>query len=187
MHASQLVASFSNAAQSADPMGAAKTVMEGLASDIDAVRTALDYLPGTGGNARQAFFRAPELSLLKVSFPNGRRTPPHNHGTWALILVLCGREKNTLYRRDDSGRLKRVSEVILEPGAILPMRAEAVHVAEGLGSEPALGLHVYGADVLGVSRSMWDPESLEEHPLDWSKYEGFAQRATAAEHAPLAQ
>ena len=33
---------------------------------------------------------------------------------------------------------------------------------------------------------MWDPDTVREEPLDWAKYETFAQRASAAETAPLA-
>jgi len=186
MQAHDLVARFAVAASSDDPMAAARTVLEELKDDLDAVADALSYLSGTGGNAAQAFFRSPTLSLLKVSFPNGRRTPPHDHGTWATILVLSGKEKNTLYRREGATGLRRAGEVILERGSILPMRAEAVHVAECLGDEPAIGLHVYGANVLGSTRYMWDPQTLERQPLDWSVYESLAQKASQADSAPLA-
>ncbi|MBT6274831.1 MAG: cysteine dioxygenase family protein [Chromatiales bacterium] len=185
MDVHDLVSAFSGAARADDPMAAARDVVNELSSDLDGVADAISYLTGTGGNALQAFYRAPDLSLLKVSFPAGRRTPPHNHGTWAMILVLSGQEKNTLYRRDEDGSLRRVSEVVLSRGSILPMRADAVHVAECIGDEPAVGLHVYGANVLGTDRQMWDPVTLEQHPLDWSYYEGFAQRASAAAGAPL--
>ncbi len=180
-----LVTKLSPAAGSADPMNAVRDVVEGFKSNLDAVAGALSYLTGTGGNAAQAFYRSANLSLLKVSFPNGRRTPPHNHGTWAVILVLSGAEKNTLYLREPDGSLRRASEVTLGAGDILPMRAEAVHVAECMGDEPAIGLHVYGANVLGVERSMWDPDTLVEQPLDWTQYEGLAQRASKAAGAPL--
>ena len=141
-------------------------------------------MKATGGNGNQIFYRTPELSLLKVSFPCGRRTPPHDHGAWATILVFSGQEKNTLYRRQNDGGLRRASEVVLERGSILPMRAEAVHVAECMGDEPAVGLHVYGGDVLGLPRSMWNPETLEEQPLTWSRYEELAQMASRASAAP---
>lgn len=185
MQTHELVARFAAAAAQTDPMAAAREVMEELKQDLDGVADALSYLSGTGGNAHQAFYRAANLSLLKVSFPAGRRTPPHDHGTWAMILVLSGNEKNTLYRRDGDSGLKRVSEVTLERGSVLPMLGEAVHVAECVGDEPAIGLHVYGANVLGgTERFMWDPETLERHPLDWSKYEGLAQKAMRADSAP---
>ena len=108
----------------------------------------LAYISGVGGNARQVFYRSPNLTMLKVCFPNGRRTPPHDHGTWATILLLSGEEKNTLYRREN-GRLRRVGEVTLTRGDILPMPAETVHVAECLGGKPTIGLHVYGGDIMG--------------------------------------
>ena len=116
---------------------------------------------------------------------NGRRTPPHDHGTWAQILLLSGEEKNTLYRAEN-GSLRKASDVTLKRGSILPMRAETAHVAECLGDAPAIGLHVYGGDILALPRRMWNPQTLEEHPLDWEVYERFARAASAAESAPLA-
>ena len=184
MQAHDLVARFSQASQGPRPMAGARATLERLANEIDAVDAALSYLNGTGGNAAQAFYRSPNLSLLKVKFPVGRRTPPHDHGTWAAILLLCGAEKNTLYRREDDGRLRRASEVLLERGSILAMSTETVHVAECVGGEPAIGLHVYGGDILNTVRHMWHPETLEMHCLDWSLYEQFALKAAAASSAP---
>ena len=183
MKVHELVARFASASESADPMAAARQVLEGLRGDLAAIESALAYIPGIGGNARQVFYRSPALTLLKVCFPGGRRTPPHDHGTWATILLLSGEEKNTLYRRDH-GALRRASEVTLARGAILPMRAETVHVAECIGAAPAIGLHVYGGDILELPRRMWNPETLEEHPLDWTQYETFARVASKAAGAP---
>jgi len=185
MDVHDLTARFARAARSADPMAAVRAVMEELTGDLDAVAAALDYLTGTGGNALQAFYRAPDLSLLKVRFPAGRRTPPHDHGTWATILVLSGEERNTLYRDEPAG-LRRAGEVVLSRGSVLPMRAETVHVAECIGDEPAIGLHVYGGNVLATTRHMWDPETLEKQPLDWTRYEELARRASRMEAAPVA-
>ena len=61
----------------ADPMGAAREALESLRDDVESIERALSYVSGTGGNARQVFYRAPDLTLLKVCFPQGRRTPPH--------------------------------------------------------------------------------------------------------------
>jgi len=183
MQVHDITARLAAAALSDDPMAAVRGELELLKQDLDAVAQALSYLPGTGGNALQAFYRTPELSLLKVTFPTGRRTPPHDHGTWASILVFSGLEKNTLYQDEGCG-LRRASEVALSRGSILPMRKETVHVAECTGDEPAVGLHVYGADVLATSRHMWDPETLEKQPLEWTRYEQLAQRASAMSAAP---
>jgi predicted metal-dependent enzyme (double-stranded beta helix superfamily) len=183
MKVHELVARFATARESGEPMKVAREVLEELRADVAEIERTLGYISGVGGNARQVFYRSPDLTLLKVCFPGGRRTPPHDHGTWATILLLSGEEKNTLYRREN-GALRKAGEVTLTRGAILPMRAETVHVAECLGSAPAIGLHVYGGDILELPRRMWNPETLEEHALEWAQYEKFAQVASRAASAP---
>ncbi len=183
MQVHDLVAGFASAVESADSMASVRAVLDDLRNDLDDVAETLSYVSGIGGNAMQIFYRSPSLSLLKVNFPGGRRTPPHDHGTWATILVFSGVEKNTLYRTD-GGELQRVSEVVLERGSILPMRAGTAHVAECVGDVPAVGLHVYGGDILGLERRMWDPETLVQHPLEWTYYEELAQKASRAQSAP---
>ena len=183
MQVHELVARCAMAAEQRDSMNAVRGVLEELRADIGAVERALEFIPGVGGNARQVFYRSPSLTMLKVRFPCGRRTPPHDHGTWAVILDLSGRERNTLYRRTEQG-LRTASEVTLERGAILPMRAETAHVAECVGDEPAVGLHVYGGDILELPRRMWHPETLEEHVFEDALYETFAQAAGQARGAP---
>ncbi len=184
MHASDIVFALKEAAEGPHALQNVRRVLNDWRERIDEIAAALDFIPGTDGNANQAFYRTPELSVLKVAFPSGRRTPPHDHGSWAAILVLSGSEKNTIYRRGGGG-LEYANEAVLEPGSILTMPADAAHVAECLGSEPAVGLHVYGSDVLGVERSMWDPETLEEHPLKWDHYEILARKASDAGKPPL--
>ena len=184
MHASDIVFALKEAEEGPHALQNVRRVLNDWRGRIDEIAAALDFIPGTDGNANQAFYRTPELSVLKVLFPSGRRTPPHDHGSWAAILVLSGSEKNTIYRRGDDG-LEYANEAVLTPGSLLTMPADAAHVAECLGDEPAIGLHVYGGDVLGVERSMWDPETLEEHPLEWDHYEVLAQKASGAGKPPL--
>ena len=179
----ELVASFAAATSRTEPMAAARAVLDELKSHLDEVDEALRYISGVGGNARQVFYRSPELTLLKVCFPAGRRTPPHDHGTWATILLLSGEEKNTMYRVED-GRLRKASEVTVTPGSILGMRAEIAHVVECVGTAPTVGLHVYGGDIFELPRRMWHPQTLEEHRLDWTLYENFARIASEAPTAP---
>ena len=90
MKVHELVARFADAVDGADSMNAAREVLERLKPDLAAIEQALSYISGIGGNARQVFYRSPNLTLLKVCFPAGRRTPPHDHGTWAQILLLFG-------------------------------------------------------------------------------------------------
>jgi predicted metal-dependent enzyme (double-stranded beta helix superfamily) len=183
MKAHDLVARFATAVSRSDPMAAARASLEELKDHIREVDEALRYISGVGGNARQVFYRSPELTLLKVCFPAGRRTPPHDHGTWATILLLSGEEKNTLYRAQD-GQLRKASEVTLKPGTILGMRADTAHVVECVGNAPTIGLHVYGGDIFELPRRMWHPQTLEAHRLDWTLYENFARIASEASAAP---
>ena len=183
MKVHELVTRFAAARNGSDPMKSAREVLEDLRGEVAEIESTLNYISGIGGNTRQVFYRSPDLTLLKVCFPNGRRTPPHDHGTWATILLLSGEEKNTLYRREN-GALRKASEVTLAPGSILAMRADTVHVAECLGDAPAIGLHVYGGDILELPRRMWNPETLEEQALDWVQYENFARIASKAASAP---
>ncbi len=183
MQVHELVARFAKAGESADSMNAAREELEALRGDLGAIEQALSYVSGTGGNAKQVFYRSPTITLLKVCFPNGRRTPPHTHGAWAQILLLSGEEKNTLYRREN-GTLRKAGEMTLTGGSILPMLTETAHVAECIGNVPAIGLHVYGGDILDLPRQMWNPDTLEEHTLDWTLYEQFAQAASKAASAP---
>jgi predicted metal-dependent enzyme (double-stranded beta helix superfamily) len=179
----ELVARFAAAAHRREPMAAARAELHQLKGNVAEVDEALRYISGVGGNARQVFYRSPDLTLLKVCFPAGRRTPPHDHGTWATILLLSGEEKNTLYRVEN-GQLRKAGEVTIKPGLILGMRADTPHVVECVGNAPTIGLHVYGGDIFELPRRMWHPQTLQEHPLDWTLYESFARMASEAPTAP---
>ena len=60
MKVHDLVARFAKASEGADPMGSARQVLEGLRGDISAIESALAYISGVGGNARQVFYRSPD-------------------------------------------------------------------------------------------------------------------------------
>jgi predicted metal-dependent enzyme (double-stranded beta helix superfamily) len=186
MKVNELVDRVAEAAEAKDPMNAVRKVLEGLREDLQEIDHALAFISGVGGNARQVFFRSPRLFMLKARFPAGRRTPPHNHGTWATILLLSGKEKNTLYRRDAKakGGLRRAGEKTLAPGEILTMRPDTLHVVECLGDQDTTGLHVYGGDILTLERQMWHPKTLREQPLDFAKYDGLARVASKMAGAP---
>jgi len=122
----ELVTQCARAAESSDGMRAVRAILEGLKDNLEDVERSLSYVSGVGGNARQVFYRSPELTMLKVCFPAGRRTPPHDHGTWATILLLSGEEKNTLYRRED-GVLRKAGEMTLTRG---PIRCTSPNASE---------------------------------------------------------
>ena len=70
----ELVETFGRAGESNDPINAVREILESLRSRVEEIEILLSYISGTGGNARQVFYRSQQLTLLKVCFPVGRRT-----------------------------------------------------------------------------------------------------------------
>ncbi len=174
-----LVARLYTAARSADPLAAVTAELQALAAERAALLELLSFLPGRGSDAEEAFFRSPHLSLLKVRFDPGRRTPAHDHGTWAAILLLEGRECNALYTVDAAHALTATEQVVLAPGDVLPMPAEAVHAVACDSTAPCVGLHAYGADEVTVPRRVWHPHTGAMHVHSEALYGEFARLASA--------
>ena len=65
-------ASFGRAGESANPMIAAREILESMRGQVQDIENTLAYISGTGGNAGQVFYRSPQITLLKVRFPAGR-------------------------------------------------------------------------------------------------------------------
>lgn len=88
------------------------------------------------------------LTVQTVNFSPGAKSTIHNHGTWGVIAVLKGEEKNTLWRRIHDpqfpDRVEAVSELTLLPGDILSFTAEAIHCVEAVSGEPTITFSLYG-------------------------------------------
>ena len=177
MIVSDLVTRLAAAAASDEPLPAVAGCLRDLAAERVRVAEALSFFSGIGSDAEQAFYRAPNLSLLKVVFSPGRRTPPHDHGTWAAILLLSGSERNTYWREEAGGGLAPINTAVTGPGSVSPMPEEAIHTVECAGDEPAVGLHVYGTDLIGAPRRLWDPASHEVFDHSDEVYARLAARA----------
>jgi len=164
MPIADLVSTFAAAAASDNPLAETAAALRALSGDVDRVIDDLAFLSGEGSDPEQSFYRSPAVSLLKVKFSPGIPSPPHNHGTWAAILLLEGEERNILYKRSGAS-VEETGEVVLAPGDVLPMPPVAIHVVDCASEEPAVGLHVYGGDLPIIPRSVWNPLTWEEHPL----------------------
>lgn len=88
------------------------------------------------------------LTVQTVTFAPGTVSTIHNHGTWGVVAVLKGREKNTFWRRTNHpefpDRIERVGEKILEAGDIISFTANAIHSVEAIGDEPTITFNIYG-------------------------------------------
>jgi predicted metal-dependent enzyme (double-stranded beta helix superfamily) len=103
--------------------------------------------PETGW-AVSTLYDEPEFALTVqlVAWSPGMVSPIHNHGSWGVVALLNGQEKNHLWRRsqDDPNRLEKVSDLILTPGNIITFSPQAIHQVETLGDEVAISFNLYG-------------------------------------------
>lgn len=189
MQVFDLVERGARAANESKPHIAMHGMLSDLRNDIQEVHEALDFC-GCGEETetpdRQIFYRSPNLLMMRVCFCPGLRTPPHDHSTWASILMLSGSERNILYRRCSRHGLEKTGEVLLKPGSIFRMNEDSIHVAECATDEPAIALHVYGGDLDYLPRRMWHPHTLEEFPMEMAHYQELSVIASGDHGAPLA-
>jgi predicted metal-dependent enzyme (double-stranded beta helix superfamily) len=104
------------------------------------------------------------LSVALLSWLPGRGTPPHNHGTWGMVVGVEGDELNTFWRRTDDGSqpghadLSKLSEKMFKPGEAIGLTQEIIHSVHNPSDQISVSLHVYGKNVNHTSRSRFDPE-----------------------------
>lgn len=112
-----------------------------------------------------------KLAVLAVSWLPNRGTPPHNHGTWALVAGVDGPERNDFFERIDDGsrpgyaELKKIGEKRIEPGEVIAMPSNTIHAVWNDSDKVTLSLHVYGMHINFTGRSQFDPEKRTESPI----------------------
>jgi predicted metal-dependent enzyme (double-stranded beta helix superfamily) len=111
-----------------------------------------------------------QLAVFVASWLPDRGTPPHDHGTWAVVVGLEGAERNSFWKRlDDRSRpghaeIVRVGEHTLAPGDVVAMPSGAIHSVWNDGDRISVSLHIYGRHVNHTRRSRYDPETGTETP-----------------------
>jgi len=88
------------------------------------------------------------ITIQMVAWLPGHVSPIHNHGTWGIVAVVGGQEKNRFWRRSPTpqypDRLELVDEKILTSGDIIGFLPDTIHSVEPLGDEPAVTFNLYG-------------------------------------------
>ncbi len=88
------------------------------------------------------------LTVQTVTFAPGTTSNIHNHGTWGVIAILKGQEKNTFWRRtgnpDFPDKIEKTGEINLFPGDIISLTSETIHHVQAMGEEPTVTFNIYG-------------------------------------------
>lgn len=109
------------------------------------------------------------LCAFIVSWLPGRGTPPHDHGTWAVIGGLRGVEKNIFWEKvkEDGEQIEIKEGQVLHcaPGEVISMGREAIHSVFNESSDITLSLHVYGCHPNDAARCYYDPDQALSFPF----------------------
>jgi len=108
-------------------------------------------------------YRAPDrrTSMLVAVFGPGITAPVHDHGSWAVIGIYRGRERETWFRRANDGaagavHLEPAHSFVNATGSVHEVPDGTIHTVEALDGADAVSIHVYGTDIVTQERSTFD-------------------------------
>lgn len=129
-----------------------------------------DWLPDDCAQPDPQYYRqyllyrdpAARFSVVSFVWGPGQSTPVHDHTVWGLIGLLRGAEIEQGYRPDAEGRLQpHGAPQRLEVGrvsAVSPALGDIHQVSNAYADRVSVGVHVYGADIGAVDRSIYVPD-----------------------------
>jgi predicted metal-dependent enzyme (double-stranded beta helix superfamily) len=170
---------FVKACQGEPPSAVKELLAEALRAP-ESIKEALAAI-GSGKNVGEGsmgdlvIYRSPDLTILKAAVPAKFKSPPHNHLMWAVIGVYDGQENNYFYRRSGDG-LEAVGGKQLQPPDVLVLGVDAVHAIENPLARTSYAIHVYGGDLPGAPRRMWNPFTLQEEPFEYQSMMRYARQ-----------
>jgi predicted metal-dependent enzyme (double-stranded beta helix superfamily) len=96
----------------------------------------------------------------------GQKSPIHDHTVWGIVGILRGAEFEQSYSRTGDGRfVEQGDPVRLEKGevtAVSPAIGDFHRVSNALDDRPSTSIHVYGANIGAVRRSMYEPDGTSK-------------------------
>jgi predicted metal-dependent enzyme (double-stranded beta helix superfamily) len=108
------------------------------------------------------------LAVLIVNWLPGRGTPPHDHGTWAVVAGVEGTERNIRYKRLDDGSRPDYAELGVkrdfkaDAGDVVAIKTGGIHSVVNETDRITLSLHTYGKHVNYTTRSQFNLETNEK-------------------------
>lgn len=107
------------------------------------------------------------LAVVLVNWLPGRGTPPHDHGTWAVVAGIEGVERNVRYNRLDDNSRTEFAELEVKhdfdanEGELVCMKTGGIHRVTNETDRMTLSLHTYGRHINHTNRSQFDLETNE--------------------------
>ena len=117
-----------------------------------------------------------DLTIMVLDTLPGVIQPPHDHNMIAMIGVFEGCEEQRFWARTDDG-IEPVAGRLLEAGEVMVLGERAIHAISAPEHQDARAIHVYLGNISEVDRSVFDPETLEEHPFESDRYDAFCRPA----------
>ena len=112
-----------------------------------------------------ALHRSDGLFVSSVVWGPGDGIDPHDHQTWGMIGIFQNAIQETRYRRTDRrdregyAVLEKDRAMLMKPGEIslLVPGEDEIHRMDNFSDHPTVEIHVYGKDLVGLPRHMYDP------------------------------
>jgi predicted metal-dependent enzyme (double-stranded beta helix superfamily) len=140
-----------------DPHRAAAAVAEALRAHCPGPEILSEHerLGEEGQIGRVVMHTEPRFSIQAVVWRPGQVTRIHDHIAWCVFGVLQGVEEEVLYR-DDGDHLTEVGRSVNATGEVSGFAPPGdIHKVRNPGTETAITLHVYGADLSGGRSSVY--------------------------------
>lgn len=150
-------------------------VREVLAKAVSAPGSVIAALGESRKAGLNVLLKSPTLTIFAATWTPQMNLMPHDHLMWANIGIYTGREDNIFWRRTADGIKAHGADALFEKDtAALP--DDALHSVTNPLLRFTGGIHIYGGDFFGTTRSQWNPETLEEEPSDGKVIRGIFQR-----------
>jgi 3-mercaptopropionate dioxygenase len=108
-----------------------------------------------------------KFSVVSFVWGPGQKSPIHDHTVWGIVGVLRGAELEQHYVRRKDGRLVEEGEPARltrgEVTAVSPAIGDFHRVSNALTDRPSISIHVYGANIGAVRRSVYEPDGTSRN------------------------
>lgn len=110
------------------------------------------------------------LQVNIVTWRPNFELPPHDHGTWAILGILMGVERNVIWRRLDDGatpgyaEIVQEDELLIQPGEVIVLGPHEIHSVKNMTDDIGVSIHIYGMNLNYTGRSQFNPAEHIERP-----------------------